>query len=320
MTTPVHVAVAVIKNAAGDVLLSKRPEHVHQGGLWEFPGGKVEVGETVIQALRRELQEELGIYAEHFQPLISVAHSYQDKQVLLDVWSVATFSGLPTGREGQPLAWVSPTELARHADQETEFPLPAANLGIVKAIQLGSTMAITGDFADAEDFSHRLHRALARGAQLVQCRLPSLSQSQSQYLIDTATDICATAKIPLLINNHFNTATSQKVSGYHLSAKQLMELKERPLPSSMLMGASCHSLEELKQAMAFDFDYVTLSPLHDTQTHPQAKTIGWDYFQTLSRQSNLPVYGLGGLTLEELKTVKENGGQGIAAIGAFWND
>ncbi len=124
----VHVAVGVIRNSAGEILISKRHLESHQGGLWEFPGGKVEAGESVIEALQRELLEELGIRFADAQPLLEIEHDYSDKAVCLDVWLVDAFSGRAEGREGQPLAWVKPSRL-----QTYEFP--AANHPIIAACQ-----------------------------------------------------------------------------------------------------------------------------------------------------------------------------------------
>ena len=99
----VHVAVAVIQDALGRVLLSRRPEQVHQGGLWEFPGGKLEQGESLSHALRREILEELGLQVMDHQPLIAITHHYPDRSVLLDVHRVTEYLGEPHGLEDQPL-------------------------------------------------------------------------------------------------------------------------------------------------------------------------------------------------------------------------
>ncbi len=125
----IHVAVGVILDSDGKVLLSRRHDTAHQGGLWEFPGGKVEQGESLAQALYRELEEELGILIDQgsMEPLIQVRHDYGDKRVFLDTWVVRRFAGKPHGREGQPLDWVARADLAGR-----EFP--AANVPIVDAI------------------------------------------------------------------------------------------------------------------------------------------------------------------------------------------
>lgn len=124
----VHVAVGIITDAAGAVLISRRPDHVHQGGLWEFPGGKVEADETVETALRRELYEELGVTIQAAEPLLQIHHAYPDKTVLLDVWRVTAYSGEPQGREGQPLVWASPEALQ-------DFAFPAADAPIIRRLR-----------------------------------------------------------------------------------------------------------------------------------------------------------------------------------------
>jgi 8-oxo-dGTP diphosphatase len=128
MIERVHVAVAVIINSGGHILISKRPAHVHQGGLWEFPGGKVEADESLNLALERELQEELGIELKSCEPLLEIHHDYPDKQVFLDVWRVTDFTGEAYGREQQPVHWVSATVLS-------EYDFPEANQPIIQMVQ-----------------------------------------------------------------------------------------------------------------------------------------------------------------------------------------
>ena len=123
----VHVAVGVIVNDRGQVLISKRSPDAHQGGLWEFPGGKLELGETLEQALIRELREELGIEAQTNSPLLQIRHDYGDKAVLLDVHVVAEFAGEARGVEGQALRWVGVEDLKNYA-------FPAANEAIIEAV------------------------------------------------------------------------------------------------------------------------------------------------------------------------------------------
>ncbi len=124
----IRVAVGIIADANGAILITRRPDHVHQGGLWEFPGGKVEADETVETALRRELHEELGIAVQAVEPLLRVRHSYPDKTVVLDVWRVTAYHGEPHGREGQPLAWALPEKLA-------DFTFPAADEPIIARLR-----------------------------------------------------------------------------------------------------------------------------------------------------------------------------------------
>lgn len=125
---PLRVAVGVIRNAAGEILVARRHAHLHQGGLWEFPGGKIDDGEDSRDALRRELDEELALRVEQAEPFIVVEHAYADKAVRLEVWRVTAWSGQPHGVEGQPLRWLAPQAL-----DPQEFP--AANRPIIAALQ-----------------------------------------------------------------------------------------------------------------------------------------------------------------------------------------
>lgn len=128
ITTRVHVAVGVIIDDHHNILLAFRSKDAHQGGLWEFPGGKVETGESVEDALARELLEELGLHVTASRPLIKITHDYTDKSVLLDVWWVDAFSGQPEGKEGQPIEWVA----AKHIDN---YNFPKASQAIVAAVK-----------------------------------------------------------------------------------------------------------------------------------------------------------------------------------------
>ncbi len=127
----VPVAVGVIVNASGQVLISRRAPDVHQGGLWEFPGGKVEAGETVELSLARELSEELDIVVKHSSPLLRVSHDYGDKRVLLDVRMVWRFEGEARSAEGQPLRWVAPAALRGYAFPEANQPIIDAVLALL---------------------------------------------------------------------------------------------------------------------------------------------------------------------------------------------
>lgn len=129
-SNPIHVAVGVILNGDGAVFISRRHAHLHQGGKWEFPGGKVEAGETVLAALQRELQEECNIAVEQALPLTVIEHDYGDKRVRLDVWQVTSFSGEVKQREGQEWCWVAKHEL-------DAYPFPAANQAIIDCLVQG---------------------------------------------------------------------------------------------------------------------------------------------------------------------------------------
>lgn len=308
----VHVAAAVIRQADGKVLIARRGASQHQGNLWEFPGGKVETGESPQAALGRELAEELGIRVTAARPLIKVAHDYPDKQVLLDVWEVTAFDGEPHGIEGQPLAWVSPKAL-------DQYDFPAANQPIVIAARLPSAYLITPDDLPRPEILGGLRTAIAQGAKLIQLRAPAMYDPQYRDLAVDAVGLCA-GKAQLMLKGPLEWLGDFPAAGWHLTAEQLRKYapKGRPFPPERLLAASCHNAEELALAQAMGVDFVTLSPVRPTQTHPDASPLGWDTAQALIAGFNSPVYVMGGVGPQDCQRAWEAGAQGVAGIRAFW--
>ena len=309
----VHVAVAVIEDAGGRILLTRRHDHLHQGGLWEFPGGKVEPGEEISQALRREIREELGLDVSAHFPLIRVKHCYSDKSVLLDVHRVTAYDGVPEGLEGQPMEWVEPERLA-------SYPLPEADHPIVNAVNLPSGYMITGaDPGNPVVFLQRLGRALDQGQKLVQFRAPGLGESAYRALAQEVLSLCREYPgVRLLLNSDPGLAIELGADGVHLNSRRLNGLRERPLPGEFWVAASCHDERELKHAERVGADFAVLSPVNATASHPQAEPLGWRQFRDWVDEVAMPVYALGGMTLETMGRARSEGAQGIAAIGAFW--
>jgi len=309
-----HVAVGVIENGRGEILIAKRPDSVHQGGLWEFPGGKVEVGETIQSALSRELKEELAIQVERSQPLIQIRHDYSDKSVLLDVRRVTRFSGVALGNEGQPIAWVKPEHLS-------QYQFPSANKPIITAISLPSVCAITGDYSSYHDFAEKFSSLIKQDLKMIQLRINHFSYQEHVDFLNVANKCCAD-KIQLQLNTSVDefmkiSQPNQKI-GLHLNSYQLMQQSARPIHQDLLLGASCHSLEELKQAEKIRADYVFLSPVQPTQSHPEKIALGWIKCEELIKSINIPIYLLGGMQIESLSQAIEVGAQGIAGIGSWW--
>lgn len=312
LMTEIHVAAAVIKNDKGEVLLSLRHEHTHQGGLWEFPGGKLDDGEVVYDALVRELREELGIEVEEALPLIRVRHAYADRSVLLDVWEVLRYQGEPGGCEGQALQWVDRERL-------TEIEMPAADVPIINAVRLPSQYMISGSAESQEHYLALLESALQRGVRLVQLRAKSLDEAAYQALVEQAIPLCHRYGAHALLNASPELVLQTGADGVHLDTPRLMALEQRPLPASHWVVASCHNREELQQAQAIGADFVVLSPVLPTQSHPGAPALGWEAFRELCELAQIPVFALGGMTAEMHTQAREYGAQGIAAISVFWS-
>lgn len=308
----VHVAVGVIVGKDGAILIAKRPDKTHQGGLWEFPGGKVEGGEILFDALKRELQEELAIEVVATEPLIKIRHDYGDKSVLLDVHKVIEFFGQPQGNEGQPIKWVAPESLH-------EYEFPAANRPIITAINLPQRLLITGDFTDPNDFLARIESALQNGIRMVQLRLQKSDAIQA--LLGSVAEICSRYSAKLMINTSpqvFADISASSNVGLHLNSKQLISCSIRPVSDSILLGASCHTENEIKHAEKIGVNYICLSPVLKTNSHPDQDGMGWDIFSSLVGNAAIPIYALGGMTESDLAIALENGAQGIAAISEWW--
>jgi 8-oxo-dGTP diphosphatase len=301
-----------ITDDRGRVLVTRRPDHVHQGGLWEFPGGKLEPGETPEQGLARELDEELGIAVQASDPLIRVHHDYGDRHILLDVRRVEGYTGVPRGREGQPLAWLAP-------DAMDPGQFPAADRPIITALRLPQRLLITGpDPRDPQTLLARLERAVQGGIRLVQLRAHELDDAAYRALAARAYVVCTATGARLLLNRDPAAVADCPRHGLHLNARLLSALERRPGQAGELVGASCHDAAELAQAAALGLDYAVLSPVKATATHPQAHPLGWPRFLELVDPVPLPVYALGGLAPTDLSSALHHGAQGIAAIRGLW--
>jgi 8-oxo-dGTP diphosphatase len=306
-----HVAVGVIKNTHGQILISLREPSLHQGSLWEFPGGKLEFGETAQQALIRELNEELAITVLASTPLMTIKHHYPELTVQLHVFLVDQFSGLAKGNEGQTIKWVTAAEL-------TNYQFPAANQAIIMAAQLPCYYAILDDSDETQSLI-KLSNLLNRGIKLIQLRFKATPPEQLSRFIKQAYPLCQKQGARLLINSSVNNAQTYTLDGLHLTSRDLMSLSKRPtyLSSSAWLAASCHNLLELQHAQQIGVDFVVLAPVLTTKSHPDTPPLGWEKFTDLIAQINLPAYALGGLTEANLIEAHKAGSLGIAAIRAF---
>ncbi len=302
-----HVAVGVIKRSDGKVLIARRPDHVHQGGLWEFPGGKVETGESVEQALKRELNEELGIEAQPLEPLIKIPYRYPDRSVLLDVWTVDVFSGQAKGLEGQKVEWVGLDELSHYV-------FPPANKPIITALLLPRFYAVLEGTTEAEALAN-LERILSKDVSLIQFRLKKLKTTLNKPFLQALLQQAQQKNCRVLLNSHLFEFHEEGI-GLHLTGRDLVTGFSLPEGVSIL-AASCHNERELALAAKAGVDFAVIAPVQKTTTHPDAPELGWERFGQLAEKAVFPVYALGGVNIADLDRALHAGAQGIAAIRAF---
>ncbi len=304
----VHVAVGLVFNAEGEVLVSRRRPGGHLGGLWEFPGGKVEAGETAAQALRRELAEELGIDARRAFPVKKVFHRYEDRAVLLDVWRVAEHAGRPRGLEGQEVAW-RPLERLRPED------FPAADAPVIGVLRLPPEIAITPAAADWPEARRTVETLRAARAPMILFRQRHLALGDYRRWFERASALCGSGGPGLLFAHDAVREPPPGAAGLHVSAGRLARLRRRP--AAGLLSASCHDLAELKRAEALGVDLALLSPVGATEKHGGAPGMGWERFRELAGQVSMPVYALGGVRRADLAAARRRGACGIAGVRTF---
>lgn len=306
-----EVVAGVIRDRRGRILLARRTEGRDLAGLWEFPGGKQEPGETAEEALKRELREELGIEIEVGAPVIRVPQAYPSKRLRLDVYDIRAWRGTVRGLEGQALAWVPPHKLA-------EYAMPPADVPVVAALLQPDRYLVTPEPGDDDaSWLAALERALASGLRRVQLRAPACEPTRWQRLATQAVALCRNAGAEVLINADLQLAASLG-AGAHLRANQLSGLMRRPLPDGQLVGASCHSVEELRTAQAIGCDFAVVGAIRPTSTHPDAQPLGWEGFAAMREEVPLPIYAIGGLGVEDIPEARRHGAQGVAAIRGFW--
>jgi len=303
---------AVLLRDDGRFLLGQRPAGKVYAGYWEFPGGKVEPGESPLAALKRELHEELGIEIERTYPWLVREYDYAHAAVRLRFFRVPRWSGELHGRERQRFAWQLPEMI-------TVDPLLPANAPILRALRLPPVYAIThaGEVGE-RTFLPRLEQALDGGLKLLQLREKGMSGRQLARFAKAAVQLAHAHGARVLVNADVDLARSVGADGVHLTSAQLLESGRRPAVD--LVAASCHNPRELDRARELGADFVVLGPVLPTPSHPDAKGMGWEAVAAQVKDYPVPVYALGGLKPTDLETALGCGAHGIAMMRAAWNE
>jgi len=306
-----EVAAAVILRDDGSFLLGQRAADTFYPGYWEFPGGKVEAGESPRQALVRELREELGIEVRAATPWIVREHVYEHAHVRLHFFRVTRWSGEVHDHVHAALAW-------QRADAVDVAPLLPANTPVLAALRLPPLLGITHAWQlGAAAQLAALDASLAAGLRLVQLREATLPEMPRESFVAAALARCRHAGARVLVNGDAQLARAVGADGLHLPARQLLALAQRP--PFPLVAASCHDRRELEHAARLGLDFAVLGPVQPTATHPGHPGLGWPTFAQLAADLPLPVYAIGGLTPADLPAATAAGAHGIALLRAAWD-
>jgi len=307
----VEVAAAVMLRADGrEFLLAQRPEGKVYAGYWEFPGGKVEPGESVRDALIRELQEELGITVTACSPWLTRQFTYPHATVHLNFWRVTAWDGeigITAPLEHSAVEW------QRTGEAATVAPILPANDPILKALSLPTTMAITNAEAEGTERQlERLEEALKAGLRLIQVRDKGWPRAQRLWLAEAVCRLAHGHGALVVINDDEDIARQVGADGIHLSSIKLATCTQRP--DFTWVGASSHTAVEVARAGELGLDYALLSPVLATPSHPETSGLGWPEFARQVAGNTLPVLALGGMQPELLPEAQKHGAHGIALM------
>lgn len=325
----IQVAVGVIQKG-NKVLIGQRCVQDQYFKKWEFPGGKIEKGESASSALKRELSEELGIEVVNASPLIRIDHDYPDRKVSLYVFWVDNFLGEPKGIEGQAIKWVKPENCYKE-------DFLAANEPIVNAVSLPKQFYITNIQKFGLDRTLEVIGASAQYYEnnssrenqfAVQLREKNASEEELKTYLAAIKQLSPNHLV--FLNGEYDVALKLGFDGVHLSsmlAKNRANSKSGEFGDNSTsgdfgrfwVGTSCHTQIELEQSEKFA-DFSFLSPVQKTTSHPEKLAMGWNEFSKLVTLAKQPVYALGGLSKSDVLIAQEHGGQGVAAISSVWTE
>ncbi len=325
MTTITDVAVAVFITADGRFLLSSRPHGKAYAGYWEFPGGKLEPGESVRDALVRELEEELNVVIDECTPWFSFKMTYPHATVRLRTWRVTAWHGADQrgmhGMEGQSFCWQRLNDIA-------VSPVLPGCLPIFRALSLPTTYTITNASEQgAESYLQHLRASWGNHAangtpdgafvssdsahkHLIQIREKNMPEAALRQFATDVTAIARQHNALVLVNSDVELALAVGADGVQLTGNQLARLTARP-PLAWV-GASAHSRDDVLRAAELKCDFVVVGSVKPTDSHPGQAPLGWPAFAEMVRDSPIPAFAIGGLLPSDFNQAAAHGAHGIA--------
>ncbi|WP_414040324.1 Nudix family hydrolase [Acidithiobacillus sp. M4-SHS-6] len=307
----VPVATGILEDEKGRLLISLRPEGKPWPGFWEFPGGKVDPGETPAEALQRELWEEVGVRVLDAKPFRTLDYTYPERTVRLHFYRVRHWEGAAYGKEGQEVRWLYPWEIPA-------LECLPANLRMTAAVLEESLphppLCLIADPYRLEPaiFAHAWRQALRAGLQWVILRCKNLPDPALAPLLEA---LCAEtlSQGGQLWLNHADPLPNWPRTGRHLTQSQL----DAGLRPEEAFGVSCHDGAGVHKAAQAGARYALLSPLFPTPSHPDTPALGTDAFVQLVESAAIPLIALGGLSAERVPAAMAAGASGVAVLSGI---
>lgn len=300
MSKPVvNVAIALLFHQA-KVLVGWRTAKQHQGNKYEFPGGKVEQGETAEQACRREVFEEVGVDLEQWHSFDIIQHEYDDIVVNLHLFYASVLTAQLQDIQ-QPWAWY-------RRDQLRNLNFPKANQAIIERLYWSPYIKISENLNEIQQIAPET---------LLYWRIDELGEDQLQQLKQLNSTQLAKLIVNVDLWNMLPIEIKTQIFTIHFKQYQVIQLNTQKLPHGVRCLAACHDLAALQQAQQVGCEAVFLSPVLATESHPDTATLGWAQFSDLAAHSTIPVFALGGLKPNDLTFAQQHHAYGVAGIRAF---
>lgn len=280
------IAVGIIRDAQGRILIAQRRPGTLGAGFWEFPGGKHEAGEAMHTTLARELQEELGITPLQPQHLIRMRNPAAMRPVRLHVWLVTQWQGQAHGREGQRVEWCPQNELMN-------YELLPGNRPLLNALTLPRQLRIGADIGDGT----------GRATHMLCLQAPRLADADYAELVRQVLAQGEAAAPPLLLDRSAAMVAELGAAGLYWPACRVAQIRQRPLGPDYLFGVAASDAHEMQAACRAEADFAVLSL-------PQLP-FGWSAWRQLRADFGLPVYAAG-VDTTDLDTAREHNAHGIA--------
>ena len=307
----VNVSVAVLINTNHQVLLAQRPPSKPWEGWWEFPGGKIEKNETSVDALYREIYEEIGVKITQFEKWVTRSFTFRGNHITLHFFKVFKWEGKVTAKENQKLVWT-------YLQKPKVSPILPANLFIQKAFDIPKYYAITNlSETSKKVFFNRLQKKISDGLKMVQVREKNISYNEFKIFSREVIKVCKKKNVKVIINSDVNLAYELKADGVHLTSKDLLNIKI--IPKDLIVSASCHTKDEVDFADKLNINFLVLSAVKKTLSHPGIQPIGWNKFRKIVNIVNTPIFALGGLGINDYEVALNSGAIGIASQRLIWD-